>query len=600
MSFYKNLGKFFKYQLITKVVVALAIVPMFGWMRSVIVEGKSVGVFTNLDVFKFFLTTRGFLFLVLIALTVFIEIIFELGGFITLSAKSRFDSGEPSYLSVLKYNLKLLPRMFSIGGIIMLAYMVVFVPLSGVGLKLSVLKGINIPNFILSEIQSNMTYAVIYAVIIVIMFFLSIKMIFIFQYMLIYNMTSIEAIKASSKLVSQNKMKFAKTMIGVSFFNFLFAGILLALWLLFIYIIANTVNMDRSHGRIIMIFLLLLQNAAIILFSVLFIPFECHHITDVFYMLTNEENEYPKIKNKSKRTFLDKVLSRKKSLISIILVFMILISIPIGIFTSFFFGYNRNLKVMAHRGYGYGVPENSISSIKKSIKEKIDYVEIDVQKTKDGKYILNHDKNFTRVAFGKPKEASERVGNLTYSQIRTFDIGSNFGPKYAGEKVPTIEDILDLCKGKIKINLELKEKVDSKMMDDLIKMVKERNMQNQVIFTSLDIKNVEYIEKKDSNLLTGLIYFVTLGKKENFISDYLIMEEREATDSNIFNLQIQGHKVIVWTVNTDESIEKFVKSEADGIISDNPLKIKQAIKENSMLNEKDLILSSFLEDIKIK
>lgn len=129
---------------------------------------------------------------------------------------------------------------------------------------------------------------------------------------------------------------------------------------------------------------------------------------------------------------------------------------------------------MAHRGYGEGVPENSISSIKKSISEKVDFIEIDVQRTKDRVYILNHDKNFSRVSNKVTDYINEEITDLTYEQIKAFDIGKGFGDKYKNEKVPTIDEVLDLCNEKIGINLELKGNVDEKMIDDLMKMVEKK------------------------------------------------------------------------------------------------------------------------------
>ena len=192
------------------------------------------------------------------------------------------------------------------------------------------------------------------------------------------------------------------------------------------------------------------------------------------------------------------------------------------------------------------------------------------------------------------------MSDLNYSQIETLDIGRRVSQRYAGEKVPRIEEVLDVCKNKIKINLELKEGIDHEMIDDLMELVRKKGMKKQVFFTSLNIRDIEYIENKDSTFDTGLIYFIKLGNYGSVDADYMIMEEREATDSNIKKLHKKGKKVIVWTVNTQESIDKFSKMDVDGIITDYPLEVKEAVSENSKLTSNDLILSSFVRNLEDK
>lgn len=124
-------------------------------------------------------------------------------------------------------------------------------------------------------------------------------------------------------------------------------------------------------------------------------------------------------------------------------------------------------------------------------------------------------------------------------------------------------------------------------------------MKDQVIFTSLNRSNIEYLEAKDSSFNTGLIYFITIGDFSSINADYLILEEREATDKNIEKIHKNGKYVIVWTVNTDESIEKITEMDIDGIITDYPQKVKKHIKSNSKLSDKELIFFRFLETLNI-
>lgn len=600
-KFTVNIKKFLKYQIITRGLLSIIIIPIYGLLSGYLIQKDGSVVFTNGDILKFMLTPSGAIFLLFLFLIVVLEIIIEIGGYITISSKIEANYKESSYWEILKYNIRLLPRMLSVGGIIILLYVIFMAPMSGVGFKLSFLKGFDMPNFIMSEIDQNTLYTIIYSVGIILLIYVSLKFIFTFNYMIINNMKANEAIKASSKLFKENRKTVLKELAVMLIVTALISSIVLFIWLTLIVKISGQLNLDGYLSRIIMIALLQIQNFGILIISILLVPFECYYVTKLFYKLIDPKDiEYPKIVEKTKKSMLDNILHKKKTLIAIALTALLLYSMTMGIFTREIIGYNNQIKIYGHRGYGVGTPENSISAIKKSIDNNIDYIEIDVQRTKDRKYVLNHDKTFERVSYEKPYFINKKVSDLNYSQIETLDIGRRVSQRYAGEKVPRIEEVLDVCKNKIKINLELKEGIDHEMIDDLMELVRKKGMKKQVFFTSLNIRDIEYIENKDSTFDTGLIYFIKLGNYGSVDADYMIMEEREATDSNIKKLHKKGKKVIVWTVNTQESIDKFSKMDIDGIITDYPLEVKEAVSENSKLTSNDLILSSFVRNLEDK
>ena len=110
----------------------------------------------------------------------------------------------------------------------------------------------------------------------------------------------------------------------------------------------------------------------------------------------------------------------------------------------------RKASITAHRGASRKAPENSLSAIRRAIELEADFAEIDVHITADGVPIVVHDEDFQRLA-GDPR----RPGNMTLEQVRRLDIGSKFDRKFAGERVPTLEETIDLARGKIKLNIEL-------------------------------------------------------------------------------------------------------------------------------------------------
>jgi glycerophosphoryl diester phosphodiesterase len=130
--------------------------------------------------------------------------------------------------------------------------------------------------------------------------------------------------------------------------------------------------------------------------------------------------------------------------------------------------------VVAHRGAHNGIPENSLPAYQKAIDLGADFVEIDVRTTKDGNFVSVH--NATIDAY--VKGGSGKVKDMTLAELRALDIGLRVGPEWKGTRIPTFEEILVLCKGRIGIYLDLKDGEISK----LVKIVKKHEMERDVFW----------------------------------------------------------------------------------------------------------------------
>ena len=131
--------------------------------------------------------------------------------------------------------------------------------------------------------------------------------------------------------------------------------------------------------------------------------------------------------------------------------------------------------------------------------------------------------------------------------------------------------------------IELKgSTADQKMCDDMVRLLKERNMVTSCVLISLKYDLVEYIEDNYPEINTGFLAFITLGNVGELKCDYLGLEEEAATSAAIDAAHEHGRKVIVWTPNSTDSQKRFLLSKADAIITD------QATQAGSILGELEL------------
>ena len=172
--------------------------------------------------------------------------------------------------------------------------------------------------------------------------------------------------------------------------------------------------------------------------------------------------------------------------------------------------------VISHRADWRNFPENSLEAIESAIKMGVDIVELDIHRTADGELVVCHDKTINRTTNGKGK-ISELT--LDYIKSRNLRAGHNAVTRY---KMPTLEEALDVCKGRVLINLDKGINYYDQVMEMLVK----RDMVGQVLIKSS--KSVaamkEFFAKHEKNMLyMPIINYNTKSwdKHEQLFADYL-------------------------------------------------------------------------------
>ncbi|WKA59119.1 glycerophosphodiester phosphodiesterase [Planococcus shenhongbingii] len=230
---------------------------------------------------------------------------------------------------------------------------------------------------------------------------------------------------------------------------------------------------------------------------------------------------------------------------------------------------------VAHRGASGHAPENTMGAFQKGFEMKADYIEIDVQMTKDGELVVIHDTTVDRTTNGTGK-----VGDLTFEEIRQLDAGSWFSEDYAGEKVPTFEEVLDAFRGKVGILIELKAPelypgMEEKVADALIERNMDVSNNGKVIIQSFNHESM----KKSKELLPNLSHGVLAGASwanvtEEQLSqfaayaDYFNPNMNIVTDELVSDVHEAGMKIYPYTSRSQEQALRLFDLNVDGIITD--------------------------------
>lgn len=561
-----------KFQILTHLLFIFIILPSYFYIRTFIVSLNKLSVIDNTELLRFVFSPLGIILLIISLMVIFFYFLVELSGLILLTSSYQKERLEPSFITILKESIKLIPKFLNKSIIVISFYFLLLIPITSSVLGFNLFKKFNIPNFIFREIIKNPIYLIIYSLIVIIFYYLFIKAIFTFHYILIKKEKSSTAIKKSFNLINDNFKDFFDTFI-LRILKYLV--IFLIIFFLSVFIINFTKNISKELFTYSIIFLLVIKNIILTTIILIFIPLEIKFLTDKFYEYT-KINKRLVVKEKDKYNIIDKIFSFKKTLIFTFISMLILLNVLFIFVPNFFNNSFKTKLIIGHRG-GEGV-ENSLGAIKNSIDKRIDYVEIDIQRTKDNYYIVNHDKTFKRVA-GINKSASD----MTLKEIKKISLRGE-------EKIPEINEVLKLSKNKINLFIELKGKTaDKKMVDDIVKLVKKEKMEKQVVFISMRYSVINYLKTKYKDLKTGFIYFLFLGDMSKIKADYMLFSEDFVTENHIEQIHKHNKKAIVWTVNSPDSMKKYLDSAVDGIITDRVNDILRLKEKLDIRSDKDLV-----------
>ena len=203
-----------------------------------------------------------------------------------------------------------------------------------------------------------------------------------------------------------------------------------------------------------------------------------------------------------------------------------------------------------------------------------DYIELDVQLTADDEVVVMHDASAARTT-----GVDRKISEMTLEEVKQLDAGSSYSAEYAGEQVPTLEEVFQLTDGKIRINIELKTTASSvKLAEKVIELIHQYNMEDKCVITSFDYYALKYAKHYDTKIQTGYILSVAYGDYFNMPDiDFFSMNASFLSKRTVDAIHQSGKQVFAWTVNNQASIKNLTNKGVDNIITDNPVLARETV-----------------------
>ena len=224
---------------------------------------------------------------------------------------------------------------------------------------------------------------------------------------------------------------------------------------------------------------------------------------------------------------------------------------------------NSDILVIGHKGASKTEPENSLRSFKRAIELEADFIELDVQFSKDKEIVVFHDYDIKRIT-GQDGYIKE----MTVQELKQYDIGE-------GESIPTLKEVISLTKGKIGLQIELKEEGTGKVVID---MLRDANLIDSTIISSFNHKEILRVQEIEPRVRLGALISerVSTPSDLNKATKRIIKKKLFAVHPHYKGVNRElveyAHSnnlnVNVWTVDEKEDIQRMIDIGVDGIISD--------------------------------
>ncbi|HKI19191.1 MAG TPA: glycerophosphodiester phosphodiesterase family protein [Isosphaeraceae bacterium] len=253
---------------------------------------------------------------------------------------------------------------------------------------------------------------------------------------------------------------------------------------------------------------------------------------------------------------------------------------------------DEHIMVVAHRGYSRAAPENSMSAFRKSIEVGADVIELDVQQTSDGVIVVCHDRDLMRLAGD-----SRAIAEVTFAELRKLDIGRRFSPEFAGERIATLDEVIALARGEIKLQIELKYYAkDHGLAEKVAELIGRQDFESQCEVSSLDYDGLMKAKQHNPQLKVVALVTYALGDPGRLDVDGLSVNTSVLSDRLIRAARSRGKELYAWTVDDPRAMVRLIERGVGGLVTNAPEELIRIRKERAGLTdlERRLLTTRYL------
>ena len=247
-----------------------------------------------------------------------------------------------------------------------------------------------------------------------------------------------------------------------------------------------------------------------------------------------------------------------------------------------------------HRGYSSRAPENTMAAFEAALEHGSPRIELDVQMTADGVAVVTHDTSLRRCT-----GCSANIYDLPYAQVQQLDAGRWFHRQFTGSYIPTLEEVLALCKGKAELNIEIKPSTFTPTLEaETVRLIHAYNYGSDCVVTSQSYETLCKVKELDPDITTGYILALGVGTYYDLpAADFFSVESTFITAGMVQQIHLRGKTISAWTINRQQDAEKLLQLGVDDLITDKPEIIAPLLARDKALDNRLLWLQNQIQEL---
>lgn len=573
------------FEILWKLVTLLVIAPACAGLIQLAIHLAKLKYLTTSNLLQFLRSPWTILLLAVLLLLAALYTLFEIAAVCTCFRQSRFQKVRTTLGRMVRSGLQSVLHFFRGGGPFLVLHLLVLIPLMQFSATSGIFTAMGIPDFLAYYMTKKEFLLPIYVVAIILCCLLSVRWVFS-SVLFTQNQCSYRSARATS--VQLVRGRFWQTFFSVLVWNCCYFAVLLVFLCLITVAVLMVIRATGSNDLIMsqaMRILKLLIQIVLWSFSFFATPICMAHLTALLEKRCVQMPEVvlpePIPLSRSAKPF------RRSTAVLTACCFTVAalglnLSYVYSVFTgkaNFRLALFQNPTVMAHRGLSADAPENTLYAFSDAISVGADFIELDVQQTRDGVLVVMHDSNLKRTT-GVNKD----IWDVDYADIQNLDAGSWFDPAYANARIPTLEETLQFVDKRAKLNIEIKptKHGSDTLEQDVAELITQYQYTDACYVTSFSYGSLKKVKEVNPEIRTGYLMSVAYGQFYSLkYADAFSLNKVFVTSQVVNAAHQQGKQIFAWTVNSMSEVRSLCNLHVDSIITDDPVMVQNVISRDS-------------------
>lgn len=573
------------FEILWKLVTLLVIAPACAGLIQLAIHLAKLKYLTTSNLLQFLRSPWTILLLAVLLLLAALYTLFEIAAVCTCFRQSRFQKVRTTLERMVRSGLQSVLHFFRGGGPFLVLHLLVLIPLMQFSATSGIFTAMGIPDFLAYYMTKKEFLLPIYVAAIILCCLLSVRWVFS-SVLFTQNQCSYRSARATS--VQLVRGRFWQTFFSVLVWNCCYFAALLVFLCMITVVVLMVIRATGSNDLIMsqaMRILKLLIQIVLWSFSFFATPICMAHLTALLEKRCVQMPEVvlpePVPLSRSAKPF------RRSTAVLTACCFTVAalglnLSYVYSVFTgkaNFRLALFQNPTVMAHRGLSADAPENTLYAFSDAISVGADFIELDVQQTRDGVLVVMHDSNLKRTT-GVNKD----IWDVDYADIQNLDAGSWFDPAYANARIPTLEETLQFVDKRAKLNIEIKptKHGSDTLEQDVAELITRYQYTDACYVTSFSYGSLKKVKEANPEIRTGYLMSVAYGQFYSLkYADAFSLNKVFVTSQVVNAAHQQGKQIFAWTVNSMSEVRSLCNLHVDSIITDDPVMVQNVISRDS-------------------